>query len=114
MVDKNYCMSSFLTFRYIEDSNKEFYEGLHHTGDMPYPEEKKVLVHTAADIKKAYTEMFAEKQKDVKLGIMLSGGMDSACLAACMKPGTDAYTFRFLDATFSTGDMERAKLYAEK
>ena len=57
MVDKNYCMSSFLTFRYIEDSNKEFYEGLHHTGDMPYPDEKKVRVHTAADIAKAYKEM---------------------------------------------------------
>ena len=41
MVDKNYCMSSYLTFRYIEDPNMEFKEGLHHTGDMPYPEEKK-------------------------------------------------------------------------
>ena len=86
MVDKNYCMSSFLTFRYIEDSNKEFYEGLHHTGDMPYPEEKKVLVHTAEDIKKAYTEMFAEKQKDVKLGIMLSGGMVSYMLPNMRNP----------------------------
>ena len=114
MVDKNYCMSSFLTFRYIADPDMEFKEGLHHTGDMPYPEEKKVLVRTAEDIAKAYKQMFAEKQKDVKLGILLSGGMDSSCLAAFMKPGTDAYTFRFLDATYSTGDMERAKLYAEK
>ena len=114
MEDKNYCMSSYLTFRYVEDPNKQFKEGLHHTLDIPFPEEEKVLVWTAEDIAKAYKEMFAEKQKDTKLGILLSGGMDSACLAAFLKPGTDAYTFRFMDGTFSTGDMERAKLYAEK
>lgn len=25
MVDKNYCMSSYMAFRYIEDDNKDFY-----------------------------------------------------------------------------------------
>lgn len=79
-------MSSYLTFRYVEDPNKQFKEGLHHTLDIPYPEDKKVLVWTAEDIAKAYKEMFAEKQKDTKLGILLSGGMDSACLAAFLKP----------------------------
>ena len=27
MVDKKYCMSSYMAFRYIEDDNKDFYEG---------------------------------------------------------------------------------------
>lgn len=27
MVDKKYCMSSYMALRYIEDDNKDFYEG---------------------------------------------------------------------------------------
>ena len=27
MIDKKYCMSSYMAFRYIEDDNKDFYEG---------------------------------------------------------------------------------------
>lgn len=27
MVDKKYCMSSYLAFRYIEDDNRDFFEG---------------------------------------------------------------------------------------
>ena len=34
-VDKNYCMSSFLTFRYIDDENTVFKEGLLRTTGHP-------------------------------------------------------------------------------
>ena len=61
MVDKKYCMSSFLAFRYIEKDGVEFKEGLHHTLDIPYPEEKRVLVWTADDIAAAYKKFFEEK-----------------------------------------------------
>ena len=30
MVNKNFCMSSFLAYRYIERDGAEFAEGLHH------------------------------------------------------------------------------------
>ena len=30
MVDKKFCMSSYLAFRYIEKDDKEFTVGLHH------------------------------------------------------------------------------------
>ncbi len=113
MVDKKFCMSAYLAFRCIEKEDMEFYEGLKHTGDIPYPDEKKTLVWTADDIAKAYKDAF-DSVTDKKLGIMLSGGIDSACLAAFMKPGTDAYTFRFLNGTFCSGDMERAATYAKK
>lgn len=113
MVDKNYCMSSYLTLRYVEDNNKQFKEGLNHTLDIPYPEEKRVLVYSADDIAREYKRFFEEKQKTVKLGILLSGGMDSACLAAFLKPGTDAYTFRFLGGKFGQDDLKRAELYAK-
>lgn len=114
MIDKNYCMSSFLAFRFVEKENVEFKEGLHHTLDIPYPEEKRILVKTAEDIAKAYKYFLEERQKTVKLGILLSGGMDSACLAAFLKPGTDAYTFRFLGGKYGAEDLKRAELYAKK
>lgn len=43
MIDKNFCMSSYLAFRYIERDDMEFAAGLHHTKDIPYPEEKRLL-----------------------------------------------------------------------
>lgn len=113
MVDKNFCMSSYLAFRYIERDDMEFKEGLHHSKDIPYPEDKKMPVRTASDIADAYTKAF-DSVKDIKLGILLSGGMDSACLAAFLKPGTDAYTFRFLGGEFGQSDLQRAELYAKK
>ena len=30
MVDKSYCMSSYLSLRYVEDDDKQFCEGLCH------------------------------------------------------------------------------------
>ena len=113
MVDKNYCMSSYLAFRYIEDPNKDFADGVIHSKDSVFNAGEKVLVHTAEDIAKAYKEAFDAK-KDVSLGILLSGGMDSACLAAFMPAGSHAYTFRFLGGKYGDADMKRAKLYAEK
>ena len=113
MIDKNYCMSSYLTFRYIEDPNKDFAEGIRHSTDSVFNGGEKTLVWSAEDIAKAYKEAFDSKQ-DVNLGILLSGGMDSACLAAFMKPGSHAYTFRFLGGEYGNEDMKRAKLYADK
>ena len=114
MINKNFCMSSYLTFRCIVQDDIEFAEGLHHSKDISYPEEKKIAVRTAEDIAKAYKTLFEEKENNVKLGIMLSGGMDSACLAAFMKPETDAYTFRFLGGKFRNEDLRRAEKFAEK
>lgn len=112
MVSKDYCMSSYLTFRCIFKDDMEFAEGLHHSKDIPFPEEQKVLVRTAEDVAEAYRAAFEEKEKDAKLGIMLSGGMDSACLAAFMKPGTDAYTLRFIGGEFRGDDLRRAEQFA--
>ena len=113
MVDKKYCMSSYLAFRYIEDPNKDFKEGMIHSKDSVFNGGEKILVKTAQDIADAYRELF-DRKKDVNLGILLSGGVDSACLAAFMKPGSNAYTFRFLGGEYGDADMKRAKLYCEK
>ncbi len=106
-------MSSYLTLRYIEDDNKDFAEGVIHSKDSLFNSGDKIEVSTAQEIAAAYRRLFEEKS-DIKLGLLLSGGMDSACLAAFLKPGTDVYTFRFLNGEYGKDDMIRAKLYADK
>ena len=92
MIDKSFCMSSYLVFRYIIDDSTDFYEGIKHQVYRLIPEEKRVLVWDEQDTDKALEAQFAGV-RGRKLGILLSGGMDSACLASYM-PGCDAYTFR--------------------
>ncbi len=111
MNDKNFCMSSYLAFRYIERKDVDFYDGLHHK-NIPTPIESQfTYVHTAEDIDKAIQSVF-DGLKDEKLGICLSGGMDSAILASYMR-GCDAYTFRFLGGDFQKEELARAEYYAK-
>lgn len=110
-IDKKYCMSSYMAFRYIEKEGVEFYEGLHHSNFIPLPDNKKILVRNAEEIGKAIEESIY-KVKDKKLGIMLSGGMDSAIIASYMK-GCDAYTFRFIDGKIQREELARAEYYAD-
>ena len=109
--NKDYCCSSFLAFRYIYEKDMDFAPGLHHEHFVQIPDERKILVKTAKDIDKALQEQF-DKLKDKKLGILLSGGMDSAVLASYM-PGCDAYTFRFLNGTFQEAELKRAEQFAK-
>ena len=109
-IDKNFCMSSYLAFRYIEKDDVDFYEGLHHRNIVPMKDEDKVKVFKAKDIDSTINETFS-KVRDKKLGIMLSGGMDSAILASYMS-NRDAYTFRFLDGNFQIEELRHAEYYA--
>lgn len=109
MVDKNFCMSSYLAFRYVERDDVEFFDGLRHRNfQSPV---NRIKVATADDIDAAIEKNFSNL-RGKRLGLMLSGGMDSAILAAYMK-GCDAYTFRFLDGTIFADELKRAELYAE-
>lgn len=111
MVNKKYCMSSYMAFRYIEKDNMEFYSGLHHSNVIPIYNEKKVLVHTAEEIG-IEVKKCLDNFKDKKRGILLSGGMDSAICASYMK-GSDAYTFRFLGGEYQKEELARAEYYAK-
>ncbi len=112
MVDKNYCMSSYLSLRYVEDSEKQFFDGLHHQVYKQQPAERKVFVSDSYDLDIAIHNIF-RKVTHEKLGLLLSGGMDSACLAAYMPEGSDAYTFRFMGGKYQVDELERAKFYAK-
>lgn len=111
MVDKKYCMSSYLAFRYIENDEKNFYEGINHHNIEPLDEKKRIMVRMTEEIDCAiYQQMNQFKEK--KRGILLSGGMDSAIVASYLK-GADAYTFRFLGGKFQSEELARAEYYAK-
>ena len=61
MVDKDFCLSSYMAFRYIWKKNVDFYEGFHHKNIQPVKRNKQVLVNTAEDIDSQIKKQF-EKQ----------------------------------------------------
>lgn len=110
-IDKDFCCSSFLAFRYIERKDVDFFESLHHRNYTPIPDEEKVKVKSAEDIDETLKRIF-DNYKNEELGIMLSGGMDSAILASYMS-GSHAYTFRYLGGNYQKEELRRAELYAD-
>ena len=112
MIDKNYCMSSYLALRYIEKDGVEFANGLHHQNFTPLYDAEQIAVRTSKEIDQAIAGQL-RKVEDKRMGILLSGGMDSAIVASYV-PGCDAYTFRFLNGTFQVEELRRAESYAEK
>ena len=111
MVDRRYCMSSYLALRYIEDENKDFAEGFFHQNIKPVPKNERIPVYTTVDIDKEIKRVF-DSNRGKRLGLCLSGGMDSAILASYMS-GSDAYTFRFFDGEFQKDELIRAEYYAK-
>lgn len=111
MVDKEYCMSSFLALRYVEDDDRNFAEGIEHQKYSQMPASEKISVGTAQEIDVAIREQFRQVGSE-KLGILLSGGMDSAILASYMPEGSDAYTFRFMNGAYQSDELERAEYFA--
>ena len=110
MIDKDYCMSSYLAYRYIDRDDMDFCSGMHHKNINLSPDSEKILVKTSEEIGTAIeSQMSAFKEK--KCGILLSGGMDSAIVASYMNGG-DAYTFRFLGGEFQKEELTRAEYYA--
>lgn len=112
MVDKEYCMSSFLAFRYIVNDDKQFAEGLMHRCPRRISDAYKQLVADAADLDVALSNVFRTIAHE-RLGLLLSGGMDSAILASYMPKGADAYTFRFLGGGYQADELHRAELFAK-
>ena len=111
MVDKSYCMSSYLALRYVEDEDRQFFGGMRHQVFKQQPVEKKVFVSDAYDIDIALRNVFRKVEHE-HLGMLLSGGMDSSILASYMPEGSDAYTFRFMGGEYQKDELKRAEYYA--
>jgi len=110
MANLKYCMSSYLALRYVKEENKNFFDGLHHKNIPPIPAEEKTAVSTAEQIDQAIAAEI-DRLTNEKIGLLLSGGMDSAILASYLK-GCDAYTFRFLGGSYQKEELQRAEYFA--
>lgn len=80
-IDKNYCMISYMAFRYIEKDDMDFYLGMHHKNIIPIPDNDKVSVHTADDIDAAIEkqiEKFANVKK--RYTVIRRNGFCNRCL----------------------------------
>ena len=114
IVDKNFCLSSFMAFRYIYKDNTDFFPSLHHLVPKPIPKSKIVGVKTSDDIDHAIQKQIDKLyEKYDKIGVLLSGGMDSATVAAYLKPGSNAYTFDTKLSDVYDLDRGRAQKYCD-
>ena len=92
MVDKNYCMSSFLMFRYVFEKEKSFCPDCPcNLSDITFP---RVPVKTCDELLEALHKSVETACQDGDAALALSGGIDSAILAKLMPKGSKAYTFR--------------------
>ncbi len=103
-----------MAFRYIWKDGMEFAEGFQHKNYRPANAEQRIPVKTAEDIDKEIQKQFDALYKRYdSIGILLSGGMDSANLASYLKPGSHAYTFTSASGVFDA-DINRAKEYCRR
>ena len=111
---KDFCLSSYMAFRYIWKDGMDFYPGFTHRNFQPLQAEERIPVTTAADIDREIQQQIdALYQQYDSIGILLSGGMDSANIASYLKPGSHAYTFISSTGVFDD-DAERANQYCQK
>ena len=114
MADKDFCLSSYIAFRYIWKDGMDFCEGFQHTNYRPVDDDQRIAVRTSEDIDREIQRQFDELYaKYDNIGILLSGGMDSANLSSYLRPGSHAYTFCSASGECNP-DVERAKVYCKK
>lgn len=111
--DRDYCMSSFLTYRTVIDQTKCF--------SLKYPPrytkipENRVQVHNSDELYKTLKNQVEELCKNHKVALALSGGIDSAVLAKFMPKGSTAYTFQcIVPGKEVTNEVPAAQKYAKE
>lgn len=112
VVDKNFCMNSYLMFRYVCDENKSFSADLRpHRVKLP---ENRIPVKTGDELLSALKSKIEAATADGKAALALSGGIDSAILAKFMPAGSIAYTFRcIVPGKQVTDESVRARAIAD-
>lgn len=111
MIDKNFCMSHFLAFRFIENEEDNFFPGLTHTVWHRPPDTNLIAVDSAEEVERAARNEIEKFYMKGRTAVFLSGGIDSAILASFLPRGTKAYTFRCV-AEGAINETERAAAYA--
>jgi hypothetical protein len=110
-IDLQFCLSSYLAFRYIVKKNI----GWKKEWVPPLPDDafcKQKSVRTTEEIRAALREILAAEMRGKRVGLLLSGGIDSAILAAFLPKGTLAYTIQFT-ASSAVPEFKSAREYAD-
>lgn len=114
MIDTQFSISSFLALRYTEKPNVDFTDKYKYRRPEMPRDEGRILVKTAQEISEALEKQIKDRiSKYNKVGILLSGGMDSSILASYLQ-GINAYTFRFLGGNYQQDELKRAEFVAKK
>lgn len=111
MEDRLYCSNSFLTYRYIADQNKSFSSAI-----SPYffkADPRKYHISSVKDVYNSIQKYIDEiLLEGGKIGLALSGGIDSAILAKFVPAKTQTYTFHCI-AQGALDETAMAKKYAD-
>ncbi len=83
MIDKNFCMSSYLMYRYVYDSQKNFGLPIKNVS-LNF---ERTPIKTADELIDFLRAQIENATKDGKAALALSGGIDSAILARLMPKG---------------------------
>lgn len=111
MTDK-YFLSSFLMFRTIVDRQTGFISNEYNQFDKVYYERKPIF--NSLELESYLKTRVNEVSSSGKVGIALSGGIDSAILAKYMPKGSIAYTFKCIVPGVSVVDETKmASEYAK-
>ena len=92
ITDKNYCMNSFLMYRFVADDEYQFSEMV--PRKLPYTDFLREEIHNSSELYTHIEKIMEKETKDGRVALALSGGIDSAILAKFMPPGSTAYTFK--------------------
>jgi hypothetical protein len=105
------CLSYYLALRYLPFDGMEWLPGI---GPSLPPDvaASQIPVDTADEVHAALRDMVEKAAAQNRLGILLSGGIDSAILAAYLPPGAKAYTIDFT-AVSGAPEADRARRYAD-
>ncbi len=112
MIDKTYCASHYLAFRFVRDEGANFFDGLTHKVFKPREASEIRGVKSAGEICEIMREKIAEFFIPQKTAVLLSGGIDSAVVASFLPRGTKAYTFKCI-APNAIDETAQARRYCE-
>lgn len=113
-VDRDFCISSYLAFRFVVEPGVSWVPGVTPVFpalDLPHQRPVSSTEEVEALLGELIEEAVATRSAG-ELGVFLSGGIDSAIVAAMLPQGTKAFTVRFV-ADGAIDESQMARRYAE-
>jgi asparagine synthetase B (glutamine-hydrolysing) len=108
-IDREYCTSSYLAFRYVVDPKKSWDKNA--VPKAPHiPSAEIITVKSAAEVMGSLRLLLAEECLNGSSGIFLSSGIDSACLASLVPKDIPVYTIKFTADSTIDESKEAAKM----